>query len=184
VAPRSARFALVGAAVVGTAALLVERSLPFTERVYRRRGTGIIRDPPRTHVLGFELSPTEGVVWFVVVGVLAGALLGLFLARVLRWAPGARWRTLGAASGGVVGLAASLARPTYCLGGSTRGFDAVFVCPYKSLFAWDAAPILADAVWSVLGAIVGIVLGSLLVRLRWDGSVEGRPARERAGKER
>ena len=57
--------------------------------------------------------------------------------------------------GGAVGLALSLARDTYCIDGGDPGFDAVFVCPYKGLFGWDAVPLVADAVWTAVGVLVG-----------------------------
>jgi hypothetical protein len=165
VARRSARFALIGAAVVATAAFVYERTLPFTSYVYRRKNGPWIHEPPRAHVLGFELSPTEAVIWFVLLGAFAGGLLGLALARVLRMMTRPRSIVLGAVCGIAVGLTVSLDRPTYCIGGGGDGFDAVFACPYKWLFGWDAVPILADAVWAAIGLLVGSLVGYVAARV-------------------
>lgn len=77
----------------------------------------------------------------------------------------ARWIVLGVILGATVGLVISLARPTYCIGGGD-GFDAVFACSYKSLFLWDAAPIVADAGSMMLGAVLGGVVGWVSFRVR------------------
>ena len=71
----------------------------------------------------------------------------------------ARWIVLGVVLGGTVGLVLSFARPTYCVSGGGNGFDAAFVCSYKSLFLWDAAPIIADAASAMLGALLGGIVG-------------------------
>ena len=80
----------------------------------------------------------------------------------------ARWIVVALVLGGVVGLAVSLARPTYCIGGGGGGFDAVFACPYKSLLVWDAAPIVADAVLAIAGAAIGGITAWVTFSLRRD----------------
>ena len=167
---RTARFALGGAVVVATAALVLERSLSYSERVYRRKGGPWIHEPPRAHVFGFELSPTEGVVWFILLGALAGGLLGVVLARVRQ-----RQRTFmlgGAGLIGAVGFVYSVSLDEVCIGGGD-----VFACGYRSFFGWEIAPLAAWALWTAIGAAIGGIVGLVAARASrraWIGLPSGR----------
>jgi hypothetical protein len=158
VKPRTARFTLVGAVVVATSAFLYEGTLPFSEHVYRRRGGPWIHESPRAHVLGFELSPTEAVAWFVILGALAGGLLGVALAHMRQ-----RKQTfvlVGAILGGVVGLVYSASLDEVCIGGGD-----VFLCGYSSFFGWEIAQLASWALWTAIGAAIGGVVGLTAARV-------------------
>ena len=159
VTPRTARFALVGAIVVTTAALFYERTLPFSGYVYRRKGGPWIHEPPRAHAFGFELSPMEGVVWFILVGALAGGLLGVALARVHQ----REWTFMlgGAGLIGTVGFVLGVVGfDEFCIGGGD-----VFSCDYNSFFGWEIAPLAGWALWTGIGALMGGFLG------RWTAAM-------------
>jgi hypothetical protein len=160
VTSRTARFALGGAAVVATAALLFERTLPITERVYRRRGTPWIHEPPRAYVLGFELSPTEAVIWFIVLGAIAGAVLGAVFALLRQRRD--TFMLVGAILGGVLGLGYNASLDEVCIGGGD-----VFACGYSSFFGWEIAPLAAWGLWTAIGAAMGTILGLFATRVSW-----------------
>jgi len=153
-AARTARFTLIGAAVVATAALIYVRALPFTERVYRRRGGPWIHEGPRAHVFGdsLEMSPTEAVVWFVILGVVIGGLVGIALARVRRRE--SMLMFVGAGLIGAVGFAYGVSLDEVCIGGGD-----VFACGYRSFFGLEIAPMAAWALWTAIGAVIGSLLG-------------------------
>lgn len=159
VRPRTARFALGGAAVVATAALIYVAALPFTERVYRRKGGPWIHEPPRAHVFGgsLEMTPMEAVAWFVILGAFAGGLLGIALARVRRH----EW-TFGLGGAGLIGTVG------FCLGVALDEFTTqsgdTGSGPYNSFFGWAIAPAAAWALWTAIGAAIGGVLGLIAAR--------------------
>ena len=166
---RTARFALGGAAVVATAALLYERALPFTERVYRRRGTPWIHDPPRAYVLGLELSPTEAVLWFVVIGAIVGTVLGVVFAHLRQRRD--TFMLVGAIFGVVLGLLYNASLDEVCLGYGVS-FEEIrapvgdaFACGYSSFFGWEIAPLAAWALWTAIGAAIGATVGLLALRV-------------------
>ena len=155
---RTSRFALVGAVIVATAALVYERTLLFSEYVYRRRNGPWIRTPFRAHVLGFELSPTEAVAWFVILGALAGGLLGVALARVRQRKQ--TFMLVGSILGGVVGLIYSVSLDEVCIGGGD-----VFSCGYRSFFGWEIVPLASWALWTGIGAAFGGIVGPIAARV-------------------
>jgi hypothetical protein len=150
---RTVRFAVVGAGAIATAALIYERTLPFSDYVYRRRNGPWVYTPPRAHVLGFELSPTEAVVSFIILGALAGGLLGVALARVSQ-----RERTYvlgGAGLAGTVGFVFGVVGfDEFCIMSGDVG-----TCPYNSFFGWAINPVWAVLLWIAIGALIGGVLG-------------------------
>ena len=160
VTPRTARFALAGAVVVATAALIYVAMLPFTEHVYRRKNGPWIHEPPRAHVFGdsIEMSPMEAVAWFVILGALAGGLLGVALARMRR----REWTFMlgGAGLIGAVGFVYSVTLDEVCIG---RGD--VFACGYSAFFGWEIAPLAAGALWTAIGASTGATVGLLALRV-------------------
>lgn len=106
----------------------------------------------------FELSPMEAVVWFFILGALAGGLAGVALARVKK-----RERTFVLAGAGLVGIAGFIfgvvGLDEFCVISGDTG-----VCSYKSFFGWAIAPIAAVALWIAIGAVIGGILG------RWTAS--------------
>jgi hypothetical protein len=156
---RTARFALGGAAVVATAALIYVAALPFTERVYRRKaGRGYTSSPgPTCSAAGLEMTPIEAVAWFVILGTLAGGLLGIALARVRRH----EW-TFELGGAGLIGTVG------FCLGVALDEFTTqsgdVGSGPYNSFFGWAIAPAAAWALWTAIGAAIGGVLGLIAAR--------------------
>lgn len=156
---RTARFALGGAVVVAAAALVYEVTLlPFSQYVYRRRGGPWIHEPPRANVLDFELSPTEAVAWFIIVGALIGGLLGVALARARHGKQ--TFMLVGAILGVVLGLVYNASLDEVCIGGG----DA-FACGYSSFFGWEIAPLAAWGLWTAIGAPTGAAVGLLALRV-------------------
>lgn len=112
----------------------------------------------RAHVFGIELSPMEAVVWFILLGALAGGLLGVAVARVRQreWA----FMLGGAGLIGAVGFVYSVNLDEVCIGGG----DA-FACGYISFFGWEIAPLAAWALWTAIGAATGATIGLLALRV-------------------
>lgn len=156
---RTVRFSLVGAVVVAAAALMYVATLPFTEYVYRRKNGPWIREPPRAYVFGgsLEMTPIEAVAWSVILGALAGGLLGVALARVRR----REWTfTLGGAGLiGTVGFVFGVALDEFTIRSGDVGSG-----PYNSFFGWAIAPVAAWALWTAIGAAIGGVLGLIAAR--------------------
>ena len=156
---RTARFALGGAAIVAIAALVYEATLlPFSQYVFRRRGGPWIHEPPRAYVLDFELSPTEAVIWFVILGALLGGLLGVALARARQGEQ--TFMLVGGIFGVALGLVYNASLDEVCIGGGD-----VFACGYSSFLGWEMAPLAAWALWTAIGAATGAAIGLLALRV-------------------
>jgi hypothetical protein len=162
VTSRTTRFALGGSLVLATASLFYVFSLPFTERVYRRRGGPWIHEGPRAHAFGdsLQLSPIEAVAWFVILGALAGGVLGAALARVHR-----RDWTFVLGGGGLMGTAGfvvGVALDEFTIWSGDVGSG-----PYNSFFGWAIAPVAAWALWTAIGIAIGAAVGRLALRVPW-----------------
>jgi hypothetical protein len=87
VALRTWIFVLAGALLIGAVTLLFGLSLdPGAVACGGFVGSGdeFGCSAPRIHLLGTRLSEKEVVVWSIIAGALAGALLGLVVDRVMR----------------------------------------------------------------------------------------------------
>jgi uncharacterized membrane protein len=107
VTSRTARFALAGAAIVGTAAfstsaLCRSHNACTADEDTDDEDTVDTRTSPWAYVLGFELSPTEAVIWFIVLEAIAGAFLGAVFALLRQRRDS--FMLVGAILGGVLGL--------------------------------------------------------------------------------
>ena len=99
----------------------------------------------------------EAVIWFIVLGALAGAVLGVAFALLRQRRD--TFMLVGSILGGVIGLAYSASLDEVCIGGGD-----VFACDYRSFFGWEIAPLAAWALWTAIGAAIGVATGLLALR--------------------
>ena len=134
-------FVFAGALLLGTTALLYERTLPFWRYVECRGVEEVPCSALRTEVLGVVLSPIGAVAWSLGIGAAVGALLGFLVARAR--SPARIYSSAGAVLMGAGGFLFGVSFEEFCIVIEDTG-----TCPYNSFLGWAVNPMWAVLLWT------------------------------------